>query len=214
MTSTDPAAPTWRGTLAAMDAASTDPGVLAVVESARFLLLHGHLMPPGERAAMRESLAEAAAADLPGLLSAWHTTAALCAQIGPEAHSGPQSPCGGPPLTGGGERVVSPLVPSTDALPAVETPHRQVPAQSEASPAIGSPPFERIPVPRPLEETEPAQLPRRFASLTPAQLALAQELNRRAEKLWTDADGELGLAEAVTIAAVQMGHYGHGGDAG
>jgi len=60
---------------------------------------------------------------------------------------------------------------------------------------------------RPLEPAEPAALPRRFASLTPAQLDLARELTRRADKLWKDADGELSLAEAVTIAAVQMGHY-------
>ena len=59
----------------------------------------------------------------------------------------------------------------------------------------------------PLEPAEPAALPRRFASLTPAQLDLARELTRRADKLWKDANDELSLAGAVTIAAVQMGHY-------
>jgi hypothetical protein len=62
-------------------------------------------------------------------------------------------------------------------------------------------------VTHPPEPAEPAALPRRFASLTPAQLDLAQELTRRADEPWKDADGELSLAEAVTIAAVQMGHY-------
>lgn len=53
----------------------------------------------------------------------------------------------------------------------------------------------------------PTELPKRFQHLTPQQLELAQELTRRADKLWKDADGELSLAEAVTIAAVQIGHY-------
>lgn len=67
-------------------------------------------------------------------------------------------------------------------------------------------------MPHPLDPAEPATIPRRFATLTPAQLALAQELNRRAEKLWTDAAGELSLTEAVTIAAVQMGHLEPGSE--
>lgn len=67
-------------------------------------------------------------------------------------------------------------------------------------------------MPHPLDPAQPSELPRRFATLTPAQLALARELQRRADKLWRDADGELSLAEAVTIAAVQMGHYEPGAD--
>ena len=62
-------------------------------------------------------------------------------------------------------------------------------------------------MPHPLDPAEPAALPRRFASLSPAQLDLAREIQRRADKLWRDADGELSLAEAVALAAVQMGHY-------
>lgn len=57
-------------------------------------------------------------------------------------------------------------------------------------------------MPHPLDPAQPSELPRRFASLTPAQLALARELQH----------GELSLAEAVTIAAVQMGHYETGAD--
>lgn len=67
-------------------------------------------------------------------------------------------------------------------------------------------------MPHPLDPAQPSELPRRFATLTPAQLDLARELQRRADKLWRDADGELSLAEAVTIAAVQMGHYETGAD--
>jgi hypothetical protein len=135
MTSTEPAVETWRTTFAAMDAASADPGVLAVAESARFLLLHGHLMPPGERAAMRESLAEAAPADLLGLLSAWHTTAALCAQSAPEPQSGPQGCAadpgafpaddtnGAPPPAQDGVRgIPGPPVAPRDAQSAAEPP--------------------------------------------------------------------------------------------
>lgn len=67
-------------------------------------------------------------------------------------------------------------------------------------------------MPHPLDPAPPTELPRRFATLTPAQLDLARELQRRADKLWRDADGELSLAQAVTIAAVQMGHYEPGAD--
>lgn len=62
-------------------------------------------------------------------------------------------------------------------------------------------------MPHPLDPGDPDALPRRFRALTPAQLDLAQEIARRADKLWKDADGELSLPEAVVLAAVQMGHY-------
>jgi hypothetical protein len=44
-------------------------------------------------------------------------------------------------------------------------------------------------------------------NLTPGQIALTNELTRRADRLWIDAEGELSLAEAVTLAAVQLGHF-------
>lgn len=59
----------------------------------------------------------------------------------------------------------------------------------------------------PLDPPASEALPRRFRTLTPEQLDLAQEITRRADKLWKDADGELSLAEAVTLAAVQLGHF-------
>lgn len=56
-------------------------------------------------------------------------------------------------------------------------------------------------------ENEPAANRWARRNLTPRQAALAEELNRRAERLWADADGELSLAEAVAVAAVQLGYY-------
>lgn len=47
-------------------------------------------------------------------------------------------------------------------------------------------------------------------NLTPEQTALAGELARRADRLWTDADGELSLAEAMAVAAMQLGHFPDG----
>lgn len=46
----------------------------------------------------------------------------------------------------------------------------------------------------------------RWRTLTPEQRALADALLRRAEKLRDDADGELSIAEAVTVAAAQLGY--------
>lgn len=60
--------------------------------------------------------------------------------------------------------------------------------------------------PSPLAEPG-APLRRREAQLTPAQLALARDLGSRAERLWTNADGELSLSEAVALAAVQIGYF-------
>lgn len=62
-------------------------------------------------------------------------------------------------------------------------------------------------MPHPLDDPQPDALPRRFRTLTPAQLDLAQEITRRADRLWKDAGGELSLAEAATLAAVQLGHF-------
>jgi hypothetical protein len=77
-----PAVETWRETFAAMDAASADPGVLAVASDARCLLLGLAGMPPSERAAMAEELAAAGPGDVPGLLRAWRVTAGLHAAAG------------------------------------------------------------------------------------------------------------------------------------
>jgi hypothetical protein len=82
VTSTDPAVEIMRATFAAMDAASTDPGVLAVAADARCLLLAQPGMPPPERAALAEELAAAEPGDVPALLRAWRVTAGLHASIG------------------------------------------------------------------------------------------------------------------------------------
>lgn len=42
-------------------------------------------------------------------------------------------------------------------------------------------------------------------SMTPEQQALTDELSRRAAQLWGDSDGELSIAEAVELAAFQLG---------
>jgi hypothetical protein len=52
-----------------------------------------------------------------------------------------------------------------------------------------------------------APLRAREAKLTAEQLDLTRELARRADKLWTDAGGDLSLAEAVELAAVQIGYF-------
>lgn len=203
----DPAVETWREL--------GDAALLAVAADARCLLLALPHMPPSERAAMHEELAAAEPPDVASVLRAWRIVAGLHASVGTvsgprnsaEALSGPQSACGGSALTGGGEAVARPLAATQDALPAVETPYRQVPAQPDSPCRTDTTRYGAIPVPVPIEPADPTALPRRFASLTPAQLDLARELTRRADKLWTDANGELSLAEAVTIAAVQMGHY-------
>ncbi|NUQ98272.1 MAG: hypothetical protein HOY79_17570 [Streptomyces sp.] len=49
----------------------------------------------------------------------------------------------------------------------------------------------------------------RWRSLTPEQRELAEDLMRRAEKLRDDADGELSIAEAVAVAAAQLGYPLH-----
>lgn len=46
----------------------------------------------------------------------------------------------------------------------------------------------------------------RWRTLTPEQRALADALMHRAEKLHADADGELSIAEAVAVAAAQLGY--------
>jgi hypothetical protein len=66
-TDADPAPVTWREAFAAMDAASTDPGVLAVAGDARCLLLAQPHMPPSERAAMAQELAAAEPGGVPAL---------------------------------------------------------------------------------------------------------------------------------------------------
>jgi len=57
----------------------------------------------------------------------------------------------------------------------------------------------------------PPEVPRRdrWRSLTPEQRELAEDLMRRAEKLRDDADGELSIAEAVAVAAAQLGYPMH-----
>jgi hypothetical protein len=77
----DPAVQTWREAFAAMNAASVDPGVLAVASDARCLLLGLAGMPPSERAAMHEELAAAGPGDVPGLLRTWRVTAGLHAGL-------------------------------------------------------------------------------------------------------------------------------------
>jgi len=47
---------------------------------------------------------------------------------------------------------------------------------------------------------------RGWRTLTDAQRAVAEDLVRRAEILHAGADGELSMAEAVALAAVQIGH--------
>lgn len=42
-------------------------------------------------------------------------------------------------------------------------------------------------------------------SMTPEQQALTDELSRRAAQMWADSDGELSIAEAVELAAFQIG---------
>lgn len=46
----------------------------------------------------------------------------------------------------------------------------------------------------------------RWAHLKPHQRALAEDLAARAQRLWDGAEGELTLAEAVDLAAIQGGH--------
>lgn len=45
-----------------------------------------------------------------------------------------------------------------------------------------------------------------WRTLTEEQRAVAEDLVRRAEILHAGADGELSMAEAVALAAVQLGH--------
>jgi hypothetical protein len=93
----DPAVETWRTTFAAMDAASADPGVLAVAADARCLLLAVAHMPPSERAALAEELAAAEPGDVPALLRAWRVTAGLHASLGAaEPQDDPQGHPGAP----------------------------------------------------------------------------------------------------------------------
>lgn len=53
---------------------------------------------------------------------------------------------------------------------------------------------------------EPAPVRNRWHHLTPAQRELADDLMRRAEKLRADDDSDLSIAEAVAIAAAQLGY--------
>lgn len=46
----------------------------------------------------------------------------------------------------------------------------------------------------------------RWRTLTPEQRALADALLHRAETLRDDADGELSIAEAIAVAAAQLGY--------
>jgi hypothetical protein len=57
----------------------------------------------------------------------------------------------------------------------------------------------------PTTDTPPPR--RSHRTLTTTQRALADDLGQRAERLWTDADGELSLFEAVALAAVQLGYF-------
>jgi hypothetical protein len=60
----------------------------------------------------------------------------------------------------------------------------------------------------PMTDTEPAAAPRRsHKTLTPAQLALAEDLAARAERLRADSDGDLSITDAVALAAVQLGYF-------
>lgn len=135
--SADPAVASWREAFAAMDAACTDPAVDAVAQSARFLLLHGHLMPRREQAAMREELEAAGLVDVPVVLAAWHTIAVLCAgAAGPEPQNGAQgdgarsgaaavaNDTNGPvrPAQGGARAIPGPPVAPEGAHSAAESP--------------------------------------------------------------------------------------------
>jgi hypothetical protein len=57
------------------------------------------------------------------------------------------------------------------------------------------------------DQTPPPIERRTWRSLTPEQTALAADLSRRAEALRAEADGELSLAEAVAVAAIQLGYF-------
>lgn len=46
----------------------------------------------------------------------------------------------------------------------------------------------------------------RWEHLKPHQRALAEDLAARAQRLWEGAEGELTLAEAMDLAAIQGGH--------
>lgn len=46
----------------------------------------------------------------------------------------------------------------------------------------------------------------RWRFLTPAQRELAEDLMHRAEKIHADDDSELSIAEAVAVAAAQLGY--------
>lgn len=59
----------------------------------------------------------------------------------------------------------------------------------------------------PLPPGPAAPVRRRYAALTPEQVALADDLAARAGRLRANADGELSVAEAVALAAVQLGFY-------
>ena len=124
----------------------------------------------------------------------------------------PQSRRSAPVLARGRSRRSRLRAARVAVFPAAEMPSRSLTPDPDRSRVSVTPRFGGFFVPHPLDPAQPSELPRRFASLTPAQLALARELQRRADKLWRDADGELSLAEAVTIAAVQMGHYETGAD--
>lgn len=45
---------------------------------------------------------------------------------------------------------------------------------------------------------------RAWRTLTPEQLRLAREINRRADRLLAESDGGLSHAEAIELAAVQL----------
>ena len=112
-----------------------------------------------------------------------------------------------PALSEGRSRGLRPPVGRTAVFPAPKMPSRSVQPHSDRPAVSCSHRIGGLPVPHPLDPPEADALPRRFRTLTPAQLDLAREITRRADKLWQDAGGELSLAEAVTLAAVQLGHY-------
>lgn len=103
-------------------------------------------------------------------------------------------------------RPQSLLAPLVGVGAAASKPYRSVPVPTEASEANSPSLFDRI---GPHAVTDPTPLADRRAwrTLTPAQSALAEDLTARAERLHAEADGELSIAEAVAVAAMQLGHF-------
>lgn len=73
-------------------------------------------------------------------------------------------------------------------------------------PASATPPVLKPPQKERMDNPIEAPQRDRWRTLTPEQRALADALMIRAEKLHADAPGELSIAEAVAVAAAQLGY--------